>query len=210
MTLIKFTSVLLCFIMAAAVFMGCASIEESEKSAGGDANVSDAVSEQEQNKTESSKNIEVASITDTTPKGTYFSTASMRCAAFWRWNTPSLRRWRPFRWCLRRWERCCCTGCGTASPITCALPRCLRPRALAGWCGRWACGSFSCCASACRWPCCSFPDRLVQNQTKQPDCVKQSGCFCLQYYSCRSRLRSSTIFCSSSRTLRFTDCLEVR
>lgn len=75
MKLIKFTSVLLCFIMAAAVFMGCASIEESEKSAGGDANVSDAVSEQEQNKEESSKINEVVGITDTTPKGTYFSTA---------------------------------------------------------------------------------------------------------------------------------------
>lgn len=75
MKLIKFTSIFLCFLMAAAVFMGCASIEESEKSAGGNANVSDAVSEQEQNKEESSKINEAVSITDTTPKGTYFSTA---------------------------------------------------------------------------------------------------------------------------------------
>ncbi len=74
MKLIKIASVLLCFLVVATVFMGCTATDESKVPAGGNVNVSDAVSEQEQNKTESSKNIEVASITDTTPKGTYLST----------------------------------------------------------------------------------------------------------------------------------------
>ena len=76
MKLIKFTSILLCIILLVSVFSGCDTPEESKSDTSSkdsllqnSEDISETVSE------ESSKTNEVVSITDTTPKGTCFSTA---------------------------------------------------------------------------------------------------------------------------------------